>query len=43
MKELKLDQLNELSFTRKGLLQKLLNIGNIKIVGKDKENTIWFQ
>jgi len=43
MKELKLDQLNELNFVRKWIISKLLNIWNIKIVWKDKENTIWFQ
>ena len=43
MKELKLDQLNELNFVRKWIISKFLNIWNIKIVWKDKENTIWFQ
>lgn len=43
IKELKLDQLNELSTSKKGLLSKILNFWNIKIVWKDKENAIWFQ
>jgi len=43
MKELKLDQLNEVSSTKMWIIEKLFQIGNIKIVGKDKENVIWFQ
>lgn len=43
MKELKLDQLNEVSSAKMWILEKVFQIWNIKIVWKDKENVIWFQ
>jgi len=43
MKELKLDQLNEVSSAKVGFVEKLFKLGNIKVVGKDKENVIWFK
>jgi len=43
IKDLKLDQLNELSSTKKWIIQKIFNIWNIKIVWKDKENVIWYK
>jgi len=41
-KELKLDQLNELTCSIKWVYNKLFNIWNIKIVWKAKENVIYF-
>ena len=43
MKELKLDQLNEVSSAKQWIIEKLFQLWNIKIVWKDKENVIWFQ
>lgn len=40
-KELKIDQINELTFTKIWLFPKLLNYWNIKIIWKDKEAAIW--
>jgi len=42
MKELKIDRLNELIFTKKWLIQKFFNYWNIKIIWNDRENVIWF-
>lgn len=41
-KELKLDQLNELTYSIRWIYNKLFNVWNIKIVWKDKENVIYF-
>ncbi len=41
VKELKLDQINELTFERNWFLKKLFNFGNIKIVWKDREAVMW--
>ena len=43
MKDLKLDQLNELSSSKKWIIQKVFNIWNIKIVWKGNENVIWYK
>ena len=43
MKELKLDQLNEVSARKQWFIEKIFRTWNIKITGKDKENVIWFQ
>lgn len=41
IKELKIDQLNELISNKKWILEKVFNFGNIKITWKSKENVIW--
>lgn len=43
IKDLKLDQLNELSSTKKWIIQKIFNIWNIKIVWKGEGNVIWYK
>lgn len=42
-KELKIDQINELTITKPWMIAKLLNFWNIKIVWKDKEAVIWIK
>ena len=42
-KELKLNQLTEVVATKQWFVNKVLSVGNIKIVWKDKEVVIWFK
>jgi len=43
MKEIKIEQVNEVSATKRWFIEKIFSIWNIKISWKDKENVIWFK
>ena len=43
MKEMKLDQINEKVARRRGVIETIFKIWNVKISWKDKENVIWFE